>query len=162
MNNSLFNHRGRNRNIGTSSGSGSGSWSGSGSDFGTVYSGGSGSKGSMQYDKKIKPTLVEPSVKYFTREILKKCKLHRQNYYNYIFNISIGVFLVVIIGCMLYYGRKTKIYKEENKEKIEREKQEYILETCKKMNDLEEKKHSEMISNLPFESELHKYDKMFL
>lgn len=160
MNDSIFNRRGRNKIKGTSSYSSSLNL---GSDFDIGYSSGGINGGGIGLDKiKKKPSLVEPSMKYFTREILKKCKINRQNYYNYIFNIVIGVFIVIVIGSMLFYGRKTKLYKEENKEKIERDKQEYIIETCKKMNDLEEKKHSEMISNLSFESELHKYDKMFL
>jgi activator of 2-hydroxyglutaryl-CoA dehydratase len=108
------------------------------------------------------PSLVEPSMKYFTGELLKKCKQTRHTYYNLIFNVAIGTCFFIGIGIILISGRKSKVYKLENQEKLNREKQEYILQTCKKMNDLEEKKHHEMISNLPFESELHKYDKMFL
>lgn len=117
----------------------------------------------MDFNNLIKgPSLVEPSMKYFTGELLKKCKKNRQNYYNFIFNVVIGLGFFIVIGIILISGRKSKIYKKENQAKINQQKQEYILETCKKMNDLQEKKHHELISNLPFESELHKYDKMFL
>lgn len=108
------------------------------------------------------PSLVEPSMKYFTGELLKKCKQTRETYYNFIFNTVIGITLFIGTGIILASGRKSKIYKQENETQLNREKQEYILKTCKKMNDLQEKKHHEMISNIPFESELHKYDKMFL
>ena len=110
----------------------------------------------------MKTSLLEPGMKYYTKELFKRCKDKRKTYYNTIFNLLFGIITITVIILFLWNGRKSKIYKEMNKNKIEREKQEYIIETCKKMDDLKEKKRCEMISCLPFESEIHQQDKFFV
>lgn len=110
----------------------------------------------------MKASLVENCMKSYTKEMLTRCKLNKKNYYNIIFNISFGIIMFSVLGLFLWNGRNTKLYKEKNKEKNEREKQEYIIKTCKAMKEHDNQRRCQMISSLPFESHLHKKDKIFI
>lgn len=110
----------------------------------------------------MKASLIENCMKSYTKDMLTQCKINKKNYYNTIFNISIGIIIFFILFLFLWNGRHTKLYKEKNKEKIEREKQEYIIQTCKAMKEYDNQKRCKMISSLPFESHLHNTDKNFI
>ena len=60
----------------------------------------------------FKPTLVEPGVKYFLKETLKQCNEFKNTYHNYIFNISLGALFFFILGLLLLYKYKGKLFKE--------------------------------------------------
>ena len=47
----------------------------------------------MNFNESSTPTLVEPGVKYFIRETLKKCHGYKETYKNQIFNVGLFVAL---------------------------------------------------------------------
>ena len=51
----------------------------------------------------IKPTLIEPGVKYFLNGTLKECRKFKDNYISVIFNISMILLLVALVGGFLMY-----------------------------------------------------------
>lgn len=98
--------------------------------------------------------LTEPGMEYFTSKLLQKCKIWKYNYYNRIFNISIFmVFCITLVG-MLYYCKYSKTKKEKNRLKDSQQKKQHTIDTLKVLQKLNQKVHSERISNLPFESNL--------
>ena len=39
----------------------------------------------------IKPSLIEPGVKYFLKNTLKECNNFRESHYSFIYNISMAI-----------------------------------------------------------------------
>jgi hypothetical protein len=74
----------------------------------------------------VRPSLIEPGVRYFLNGTLKECRKFKDNYINIIFNISMVVLLIVLIGGFLLYRYKGKPTLAELEVK-NRKKQEYIL-----------------------------------
>lgn len=95
-----------------------------------------------------KPSLVEPGVKYFIHESLKKCNQYSVKYKNYIFNIVIlGLFVLLIAGILLY-KYKGKLTPTEKRMK-DNEKKQYILSTIKNYQDAKRTAQQELITGLP-------------
>ena len=98
----------------------------------------------------IKPTLIEPGVRYFLNGTLKECRKFKDNYISVIFNISMVLLLAVMIGGFLMYRYKGKPTPAELELK-NRKKQEYIVSKLqqlayeKKKNDV----NTTMITGLP-------------
>ena len=70
----------------------------------------------MDFDDFSKPTLIEPGTKYFLNETLKQTHIFRLKYHNYIINIGLFVFFLLILGAILLYkykGRLTHGEKEQ-------------------------------------------------
>ena len=84
----------------------------------------------MNFQDFTKPILIEPGVKYFLSETLKQCKDFKDKYYNTLFNISLAVFLFLLVSLILFYKYKGKLTPAE-KESKNREKQQYILSKIK-------------------------------
>ena len=98
----------------------------------------------------IKPTLIEPGVRYFLSGTLKECKRFKDNYISVIFNISLIALLIVSIGGFLMYRYKGKPTPKEIELK-ERKKQEYIISKLQQLA-YEKKKNTPnttMITGLP-------------
>ena len=98
------------------------------------------------------PNLIEPGVKYFLDETLKKCNKKRVEYNNSLFNIILFLGLFSCISIFLYYKFKNRPTKKdlENKEKL---KKYYILNKIKSLNEKAAQERMESITNLPkFES----------
>ncbi len=57
--------------------------------------------------------LVEPGMKYFINQTLIRCKELKDRYNNIIYNISLLLGFVVVIGLFLYYRHKNKLSKKE-------------------------------------------------
>lgn len=106
--------------------------------------------------------LIEPGMRYYTSHMLKRCRYHKFIYNSYIFNIIGGFCFVSVIITLLWYCKQAKDKKDKNKDKIQEQKELILLDTIKKMNYFDQKRKSEMISNVPFESELHHEDKLFI
>lgn len=108
----------------------------------------------MDFSDFSKPVLIEPGVKYFLSETLKQCREFKIKYNNIIFNVLLFFFFILILGLILLYKYKGKLSPIE-KEKKNREKQQYILEKIKIFQESKRKASQELITGLPFwENEL--------
>ena len=98
------------------------------------------------------PNLIEPGVKYFLDETLKKCNKKRIEYNNNLFNILLFLGLFISISIFLIYKFKNKPTKKDLEEK-EKLKKYYILNKIKSLNEKAAEERMEIITNLPkFES----------
>jgi hypothetical protein len=98
----------------------------------------------------IKPTLIEPGVRYFLNGTLKECRKFKDNYISVIFNISMILLLFLLIGGFLMYRYKGKPTPAELDLK-NRKKQEYIVSKLQQLA-IEKKKNTvntTMITGLP-------------
>ena len=107
-------------------------------------------------------SLIEPGMRYYTDNMLKRCRKNKYIYNSYIFNIIGGICFFAVLFTLLWYCRREKEEKDKNKDKIQEQKEIVLLDTIKKMRVYDQKRKSEMISNIPFESELHYEDKLFM
>ena len=97
-----------------------------------------------------KPVLIEPGVKYFLNETLKQCHNNRVTIYYYVFNITIFVLFVSIVGLTLYYCKKNRLSDVEKRKKMLRD-QQYVLSKIKFYKDevVEHKSNMSDITALP-------------
>ena len=102
----------------------------------------------MDYVNIKPPILVENGVKYFLNETLKQCHIFKEKYHNWIFNIGLLLFFLTILGCILIYKYKGKISPME-KQRKDREKQQYILSKVQKFQLAKKQAHQELITGLP-------------
>lgn len=102
----------------------------------------------MNFDNFSKPVLIEPGVKSFLNETLKQCNIFKNTYHNLIFNISLLIGFVVILGALLLIKYKGKLTPAE-KEMKTREKQQYILAKIKNYQDAKQIAQQELITGLP-------------
>jgi len=110
------------------------------------------------------PVLVEPGVRYFLNDTLKQCYLFKEKYNNIIFNISLFILFLIILGAILIIKYKGKITPEEKEEK-DQEKKQYILSKIKNYQQSKLKEQQELITGLPqWDNEfdlLHKKIKLY-
>ena len=102
----------------------------------------------MNYDEFSKPLLVEPGIKYFLHETLKKCKEYKETYNNYLYNAGLFIFFMLILGAILLYKYRGKLSTEEMQQR-DREKRQYILSKIKNFQDAKRIAHQELITSLP-------------
>jgi len=102
----------------------------------------------MNYDEFSKPLLVEPGIKYFLHETLKKCKDYKEQYNNYLYNAGLFIFFMLILGAILLYKYRGKLSTEDMQQK-DREKRQYILSKIKNFQDAKRIAHQELITSLP-------------
>ena len=95
-----------------------------------------------------KPRLTEPGIKYFLNETLKQCHIYKINYNNILINILLVVGFLLILGAILFYKYKGRLTQVE-KERKNKEKQQYILSKVKKFQEAKRTAHQELISGLP-------------
>lgn len=94
------------------------------------------------------PKLTEPGVKYFLSQSLKECKKFKDRNISIIFNLSMGILLVVSISMFLTYkyrGRPSAA--ELAKKNIE--KQEYIVSKLQQIALIKHKNNDDLITDLP-------------
>jgi hypothetical protein len=100
----------------------------------------------MEY---IKPILIEPGVRYFLSGTLKECHKFKDNYISTIFNISMIILIIVVIGGFLLYRYKGKPTLDEIELK-NRKKQEYIISKLQQLAyDKKKTQNTTMITGLP-------------
>ena len=100
----------------------------------------------MEY---IKPILIEPGVRYFLSGTLKECHKFKDNYISTIFNISMIILIIVVIGGFLLYRYKGKPTLDELELK-NRKKQEYIISKLQQLAyDKKKTQNTTMITGLP-------------
>jgi hypothetical protein len=95
-----------------------------------------------------KPSLTEPGVKYFLSQTLKQCHIIKNNFYNTVFNIGLLIGFLLVLGLILLYKYKGRLTDIE-KEKKNKEKQQYILSKIKNLQEAKRKAHQELITGLP-------------
>jgi hypothetical protein len=93
-----------------------------------------------------KPILIEPGVKYFLNTTLQQCKIFKDRYYNFLFNLGILLMFILILSLTLYYKYKGKLSKKDEELKL-RHKQEYILSKLKLMTHIN--KNNNLHTDLP-------------
>jgi len=94
------------------------------------------------------PRLIEPTVKRYLNETLKKIHEINIRNYNILFNLYLFIGIVVIVGIILYYMYKLKenrVDKEEEKEK----KKEEILDMIYYYQQEAKKKENNIFTGLP-------------
>jgi hypothetical protein len=102
----------------------------------------------MDINHDCKPILTEPGVKYFLDQTLKQCHIIRNNFHNMVVNIGLLIAFLVILGSILLYKYKGRLSDIE-KEKKNKEKQQYILSKIKNLQESKRKAHQELITGLP-------------
>jgi len=102
----------------------------------------------MDFEQYTKPILTEPGVKYFLSQTLKQCHIIKDKYKNYIFNLSLFIGFLLVLGCILIYKYKGRLTPHEKNQK-NKEKQQYILSKIKILQDSKRKAHQELITGLP-------------
>jgi uncharacterized protein YpmB len=102
----------------------------------------------IDYREIRNPILVESGVKYFLNETLKQCHIFKERFHNWIFNIGLFLLFLVILGCILVYKYKGKLSPIE-KQRKDREKQQYILSKVQKFQLAKKQAHQELITGLP-------------
>ena len=107
-------------------------------------------------------TLVEPGVKYFFNETLKQCKNTKYSYYNSLFNFTLTVMFLLIVGLILLTNYKNKQNSYQRREKL-RKQEEYLASKIHKIKQEQQRERGQMITNIPeFESLEHIRNKNFL
>lgn len=99
-------------------------------------------------EQQQRPNLTEPGVKYFLSQTLKECRKFKDQYMTIIFNVSMLLLLILIIGGLLHFKYKGKLKPHEIKRK-NREKQEYIISKLQQIALVKQKQNSDLITNLP-------------
>ena len=102
----------------------------------------------MNINNPFKPTLIEPGVKYFFNQTLKKCHEFKETHYNVVLNITLFLLFIIILGIWLIYKYKGKLTPDEMKQK-ELEKKKYILSKIKIYQDTKKQEQQELITGLP-------------
>jgi len=95
------------------------------------------------------PSLVEPGVKYFLGETLKQCKGAKNRYYNLIFNLSIGFFVIGGI-CIFLYVHYNGEGKKEERELKRKQSEEYMINMIHKIQTENLIKDADIIHKTPF------------
>jgi hypothetical protein len=94
------------------------------------------------------PGLTEPGVRYFLCEILKQCKEKKYALYSRIFNITIFILFVLVLGGILYYRHKGKMTEVEKKRRQKTE-EVYMIEKIKSIQQKGVKNQNHIITDLP-------------
>jgi len=114
------------------------------------------------YEEHSKPMLTEPGVKYFLNATLKQCHNFKESHHNMLFNISMLVGFLLLLGSLLLYKYKGRLSREEMREK-EEEKKRYILSKIRNFKEAKLRAQQELITGLPhWESELEEVNKTII
>ena len=99
-----------------------------------------------------KPKLVDGGVKYFFKNMLKECNKYKQNNYNNIYNITMLLLFIIVLGSILFFKYKGNKSKEEIQKKNNKDKN-YIMSKLVYYNrhhiENDQKIKNNMITNLP-------------
>ena len=96
----------------------------------------------------IIPSLIEPGTKSFLNHTLRQCHIIKSKYYNELFNMGVFITLTIVISSILLYKYKGRLTPLE-KERKNREKQQYILSKIKNVQEAKRRSQQELITGLP-------------
>ena len=102
----------------------------------------------MDFEDFTKPHLIEPGVRYFLNGTLKQCREFKNKYNNIIWNISLTVGFLILLGAILLYKYKGKLTPVE-KDMKNRQKQQYVLSKIKNFQEAKQRAQQELITGLP-------------
>ena len=94
------------------------------------------------------PSLIEPGTKSFLNHTLRQCHIIKSKYYNELFNICVFIILSLLVSAVLFYKYKGRLTPLE-KERKNREKQQYILSKIKSVQESKLRSQQELITGLP-------------
>lgn len=94
------------------------------------------------------PSLIEPGTKSFLNHTLRQCHIIKSKYYNELFNMGIFLTLSIVVSAVLFYKYKGRLTPLE-KERKNREKQQYILTKIKNVQEAKRRSQQELITGLP-------------
>ena len=94
------------------------------------------------------PLLVEPGYKKFICGVLNNCSNLINKYINILYNLTLLIIFIIIIGTTLVYKYKGKPTTQELENK-EREKYQYILSKLKTLEVNKMKESQDLITNIP-------------
>ena len=92
------------------------------------------------------PQLVETQIKSVLNYNLQECHEIKLKYNSFLFNFACLLFIIGLIGIILYYKYKGQINIKEKK-RLENEKRDYILYNLRKFQNIKNK----YITNIPFD-----------
>ena len=95
-----------------------------------------------------KPGLTEPGVRYFLKEILKKCRKKKYSLYSKLLNISLLLLFIMLLCGLLYYKYKGKLSETEKKARQKKE-EIYIIEKIKTIKPKYTQNQNLIITDLP-------------
>jgi hypothetical protein len=96
----------------------------------------------------MNPSLVEPGVKYFLSNTLKRCGENKTVYYNYLFNV--GCFVIFVLGMSTFLYVKYKSHNDiELKQKKKEMEEAYMADLVYKIQTEKRIKSGDKITNLP-------------
>lgn len=96
----------------------------------------------------ITPSLIENSTKFYLRTALKESRNIKNKYITIGVNIFLFILFIIVIVGFLLYKYKGKLTPQE-KEKKDREKQEYLINMMQRYSVEKQKESQSLITNLP-------------
>jgi hypothetical protein len=101
-------------------------------------------------DQHQRPLLIEPGVRYFISSTLKECRKFKDRHISLIFNISMTLLLLIVIGGFLIYRYKGKLTGRDIEVK-NRKTQEYIISKLQQLALFKQQQYQSqsMITGLP-------------
>ena len=102
----------------------------------------------MDFNEKIAPKLVDYNIKVSLHDSLKKSYVYKWNFYNQLFNLSIFILFFLGLSLFLYFRYKGKMTSEELYKK-ENEKRIYVLNKLQQLNNIQNSKSNQLITNIP-------------
>lgn len=103
----------------------------------------------MEKENTSIPSLVEPTVKYFISDALKKTHEYKMKIYSMILNVVVGTLFFLVFGGFLYYKYQSKPSPEEQYNKTMRD-QQIIMSKIHSYQDDKKRATFSDITNLPF------------
>ena len=95
------------------------------------------------------PCLVEPDVRFFIENSLKKAHEYKMNTYSFFFNFSVVFIFVVVFGGVLYYRYKTKPTPYEIHQKMQKD-QATIMSKIQMYQDDKKRSSYSGMTKIPF------------
>jgi len=97
------------------------------------------------------PSLIEASTKNYLFNTLKQCHNNRINLYYYVFNISVFLIFVAIVGTLLYRRNTNKPTEYQRQQKLVHD-QQYVMSKIRYYKEEvvdNENQHITRLTNLP-------------
>ncbi len=95
------------------------------------------------------PSLVEPDVKYFIENSLKKAHEYRMNTYSFFFNFGVLAIFTLVFGGFLWYRYKNKPSPYEIQQKLKRDQERGLSKIRANQDDRKRSLYKDMTS-MPF------------